>query len=311
MTPANRHDELQDALREIARICQEKIADMLVKKDMEIIMNLAYVDSELSKVKATVTEENAQQWYSGYLASESNHIDFSWEESYVILLEDYTSSLDPACERSCLAIERKQGILRWNTTSIQYKQHYNAALYKQLEQARRDMIVADMDYQCYIAIIRSHEHHNYSQRAHMSSSIQKAFGKLHQCAEAWNALRTKLNISRMTIKEIRDQNILSWSYEISGNYQNKQNSYYYEMISLRTRSMEERIFVNAEIKALLEHGVAEVRRFHSRLMGGEIAAASKLHTARRNLYDCHSKLSSIIVRERISTPSHMEAFEAQ
>jgi len=309
MTPANRHDELQDALREISRTSLEKIADMLVKRDLEITMNLAYVDSELSKIKATVTEKDAQRWYTEYLATDSNHINFTWEESYALLLEDYTHSSDSACGRSCLAIEKKQGITRWQTTSIQFKQHYSAALYKQLEQARRAMILADMDYQCYIAIIRNHEHHNYAQRANMSSSIQKAFGRLHQCAEAWNLLCVKLGMKRLTIKEIRDQNILSWSYEISGNYQNKQNSYYYEMISLRARSIEERSFVNAEIKALFEYGTFEVKRFHARLTNGEFMAASRLHRARRDLYEWHNKLSSIIVRERISISPEIEALQ--
>jgi len=105
-------------------------------------------------------------------------------------------------------------------------------------------MIADQEFQCYLGILRNHEQHNYSQRASMAQSVQKASSALHKTVDSWNQVRRKLGLEALSIKAIREDGILQWSYDTSTTAQNKHNYWYYECISLQERSKEERIYLS-------------------------------------------------------------------
>lgn len=300
MTPANRHDELQDALREISRVAVEGIADMMTQMDAKIAANLAWVESFLPRLRPSVTEESAKQWYNEYLANDENHIVFQWEETYVMLLQALaTDPLKEELTKSLRNIETKQNMMRWELNSPQFEYHYKAALNKQMEHKRHDMILADQDYQCSLGILRNHEQHNYAQRAQMSRSVTKASSRLHQHIGEWNEIRSKLNLELLSIKTIRELRVLEWTYGTTINDQNKQNYYFYEAISLRDRAMEERAYLNKEIVCLLGFGVEEAKRWMERYSKGERFVAHQLHQSRLRLSKWYRRFLPIVLRESI------------
>jgi len=136
MTPANRHDAVQDSLGEISKATFSTISETLWGMDRKIEANLALVKDTLSRLAPTVTADNAQQWYSDYMASASNHMEYTWQETYVTLLEAQRSSSDEKIAKSILSIERKQRITRWLGDSLLYEHHLSSARQKDLEQYR-------------------------------------------------------------------------------------------------------------------------------------------------------------------------------
>jgi len=294
MTPANRHDEVQDALREISKATFSTISETLWAMDKKIQANLALVKDTLSRLSPNITADNAELWYSDYMASALNHMEYTWEETYVTLLEAHKALADSKIMKSIVTIERKQAIIRWPENSLDYEHHLSLARQKDLEQFRQRMIIADQEFQCYLGILRNHEQHNYAQRASMAHSVQKASSALHKTVDSWNQVRRKLGLEALSIKAIREDDILQWSYDTSTTAQNKHNYWYYECISLQERSKEERIYLNAEVIILIDYGVQRVNQLKCRYSAGEIETAQLLHQSRRDLKRWYEQLIGMV-----------------
>jgi hypothetical protein len=300
MTPGNRHDEIQDALREISGDAMARIGENLAMMDKRITLNLASVKSDLPRIRATICEENAKTWYESYLATDTTHVNYSWQESYAALLEQSRSQPDNnEIAAAVIIMEKKRNIVRWKIPSLEYEHHLRSCRVKNLEELRFKMIAAEQDYNCHLGILRNHEGHNYSQRSAMSQSVQKAAGVLHKRVEEWNQIRLKLGNNSLQLQNIREQGILSWIYDGNSNVENKHNYWYYELISLRKRCEEERSYVNKEIQALMDYGVSRVRLQAKRYEEGDLFLGQMLHDSRAELSKWYGQLLHVIVREKL------------
>jgi hypothetical protein len=131
MTPANRHDELQDAM--------SRIGENLSLMDKRIDLCLASAEADLLQLRPTFCEESAKCWYDTYLTSEVNHVSYSWQELYAALLE--RSLIQPENAEITSAIMnieeyrriKKMKIERWSIPGLEYNHYLKSCRIKKLE----------------------------------------------------------------------------------------------------------------------------------------------------------------------------------
>jgi len=149
-----------------------------------------------------------------------------------------------------------------------YKNYRMARIHKQnnmhleaLEQSRQNLIETNEDALYWLALMRTHDHHNYKTRVTLAQFVMNAVKKRKEALDSFNDIRKWEDPTSptLTINQCADQGILGQEY-FGDNHIEQPKYMHFDALQVVMRAREEIAYTITEIKSILVYASNELQR---------------------------------------------------